>query len=67
MEVSVDTYIGRRSTKNYSTVKQDGVEILVSNSLAPHITNVELDCKKFLFMHKLKAMLELRNGTVIAA
>ena len=67
MEVSVDTYIGRRDTRNYSTVSQDGVQILVANSLAAYIEELDLDCKKFLFMHKLKAMLHLRNGATIAA
>ena len=67
MEVSVDTYIGGRNTSNYRKVTQDGIEILISNALASHIENLELDCKKFLFMHRLKALLELRNGMVIAA
>ena len=67
MEVSVDTYIGRRDTSNYSKVTQDGVQILVSNALASHIDNLELDCKKFLFMYKLKALLSMRNGMTIAA
>jgi len=66
MEVSVDTYIGRRDTTNYSMVSQDGVQILVSNVLAGQIDNLELDCKKFMFLHKLKAMLQMRNGMVIA-
>ena len=66
MEVSVDTYIGRRNTKNYSVVTQDGVQVLVSNSLASQIDRLELDCKKFMFLHKLKALLSMRNGMVIA-
>lgn len=66
MEVSVDTYIGRRDTKNYSLVSQDGVQILVAKSLAAYIEKLDLDCKKFLFMHKLKAMLFMRNGMTIA-
>lgn len=65
MEVSVDTYIGRRNTKNYRTVEQDDVKLLVSNSLANHIANIELDLKKFLFMKRIKGILELQNGTVI--
>ncbi|MDA0770668.1 MAG: hypothetical protein O2821_10645 [Chloroflexi bacterium] len=47
-------------------VSQDGVQILVSNVLAGQIDNLELDCKKFMFLHKLKAMLQMRNGMVIA-
>ena len=66
MEVSVDTYIGRRNTENYSVVSQDGVQVLVSNSLAGQIDRLELDCKKFMFLHKLKALLGMRNGMVIA-
>ena len=66
MEVSVDTYIGRRDTSNYSVVAQDGVQIMVANSLAAYIEKLDLDCKKFLFMHRLKAIMEMRNGEVIA-
>ena len=65
--MSVDTYIGSRNTRNYQIVRQDGVEVLVSNALAPYIRQVALDCKKFLFMHKLKAELVMQNGTIIAA
>ena len=65
MEVSVDTYIGRRNTKNYRTVEHEDVKLLVSNSLANHITNIELDCRKFLFMNRIKGILELQNGAVI--
>ncbi len=65
--MSVDTYIGNRNTKNYQVVRQDGVEVLVSNALAPYIRQIELDCKKFLFMHKLKAELEMQNGMIVAA
>lgn len=66
MEVSVDTYIGRRDISNYSTVTQDGVKIMVANSLAAYTDKLDLDCKKFLFMHKLKGLLSMRNGTTIA-
>ena len=65
--MSVDTYIGKRSTRNYQIVKQDGVEVLVSNSLAPYISQIDLDCKKFLFMHKHKAELQFQNGMIVAA
>ena len=66
MEVSVDTYIGRRDTSNYSIVSQDGVQIMVANSLAAYIDKLDLDCKKFLFLHKLKAVLKMTNGAEIA-
>jgi hypothetical protein len=65
--VSVDTYIGRRNTSSYQVVQQDGVEILISNSLAPYIANIELDCKRIIFMNRLKAKLELNNGAVVMA
>ena len=64
-QVSVDTYIGRRDTANYKPVRGDGVEVLVSNALSPHIRNIHLDVKKFLFMTSLRARLELRNGMVV--
>jgi len=65
-EVSVDTYIGSRNTSNYSIVKQDDVEVLVSRAIAPFVSNVHHDLKKFLFMRSLKAKLQLQNGMVIA-
>ena len=67
MEVSVDTYIGGRNTQNYRRVEQDGVEVLVSNALAPYIEQIDVDCRKFLFMHRLKAELEMQNGMVLSA
>ena len=65
--MSVDTYIGKRNISNYQVVKQDGVEVLVSNALAPYIRQIDLDCKKFLFMHKLNAKLEMQDGMIVAA
>ena len=65
--MSVDTYIGKRNTSNYQVVRQDGVELLVSNALAPYIRQIDVDCNKFLFMHKLKAQLEMQNGMIVAA
>ena len=67
MEVSVDTYIGRRNTSRYHSLVQEDVEILVSEALAPHIENIKIDCKKFLFVNRMRALLELSNGYVISA
>ncbi len=65
-QVSVDTYIGRRNTRSYHVVRQDGVEVLVSNALVPHVRSIHMDVKRFLFMTSLKAELELQNGLVLA-
>ena len=51
---------------NACSVSQDGVQILVANSLAAYIDKLDLECKKFLFMHRLKALLQMSNGAVIA-
>ena len=67
MEVSVDTYIGKRNTARYQKLAHEGVEVLVSDVLAPHVENIELDCKKFLFLNRMRALLELNNGYVIEA
>ena len=67
MEVSVDTYIGRRNTSRYLSLAQQGVEVLVSSAIAPYVENIELDCKKFLFFNRMRALLELDNGYVIEA
>ena len=40
--------------------------MLVSRSLAPYLRQLDVDCKKFLFMNKLKAELEFSNGMMLA-
>ena len=67
MEVSVDTNIARRNTLNYRTVKQDGVELLVSPDLARHSENLHIKLNQFLFFRHLKAVVELTNGVVLGA
>ena len=67
MEVSVDTYIGRRNIARYQSLAQEGIEVLVSEALAPYVSNIELDCKKFLFVNRMRALLELNDGYFISA
>ena len=67
MEVSVDTYIGKRNTSRYQKLVQEGVEVLIADVIAPHLKAIELDCKKFLFVNRMRALLELENGYVIEA
>ena len=67
MEVSVDTYIGRRNTSRYHSLVQEGIEILISEALAPYLESIKIDCKKFLFVNRMRALLELNNGYVISA
>ena len=67
MEVSVDTNIARRTILNYRTVKQDGVELLVSSDLARHSENLHIKLNQFLFFRHLKAVVELTNGVVLGA
>jgi len=67
VEVSVDTYIGRRNTSRYHSLVQEGVEILISETLAPYVEDIKIDCKKFLFINRMRALLELNNGYVISA
>ena len=67
MEVSVDTNIPRRNILNCRTVKQDGVELLVSPDLARHSENLHIKLNQFLFFRHLKAVVELTNGVVLGA
>ena len=67
MEVSVDTNIARRNILNYQTVKQDGVELLVSPDLARNSENLHIKLNQFLFFRNLKAVGELTNGVVLGA
>ena len=67
MEVSVDTNVVRRNTLNYQTVKQDGVELLVSPDLAKHSENLHIKLNRFLFFNNLRAVVKLTNGVVLGA
>ena len=67
MEVSVDTNIARRNILNYRTIKQDGVELLVSPDLARNSENLHIKLNQFLFFRHLKAVVELTNGVVLGA
>ncbi len=67
MEVSVDTNVARRNILNYRTVKQDGVELLVSPDLARNSENLHIKLNQFLFFRHLKAVVELTNGVVLGA
>ena len=67
MEVSVDTNIAWRNILNYRTVKQDGVELLVSPDLARHSENLHIKLNQFFFFRNLKAVVELTNGVVLGA
>jgi len=67
VEVSVDTNVARRNILNYRTVKQDGVELLVSPDLARNAENLHIKLNQFLFFRNLKAVVELTNGVVLGA
>ena len=67
MEVSVDTNVARRNILNYRTVKQDGVELLVSPDLAKHSEHLHIKLNHFLCFNHLKAVVELTNGVVLGA
>ena len=67
MEVSVDTNVARRNVLNYRTVKQDGVELLVSPDLARNSENLHIKLNQFLFFRNLKAVVGLTNGVVLGA
>ena len=67
MEVSVDTNVARGNVLNYRTVKQDGVELLVSPDLARNSENLHIKLNQFLFFRNLKAVVELTNGVVLGA
>ena len=64
-EVSVGTHVGRRNVSRYHVVRLEGVEILVSQDLAPSLRHLNIDMKKFLFFRNLTAAAELSNGLVL--
>ncbi|PKB84250.1 MAG: hypothetical protein BZY88_00540 [SAR202 cluster bacterium Io17-Chloro-G9] len=64
-EVSVDTHVTRRDVSKYHVVKQEGIEVLVSQDLAPSLRRLYIDLKKFLFFRNLTAAVELSNGLVL--
>jgi hypothetical protein len=65
--VSVDTYMGSRNLRNYITTQVDDVEVLVSRALSPLLERITLEHSKFLFIHRLRARLELSDGRVVSA
>ena len=67
LEVSVDTYIGKRNISQYQLIQQDGVELLLAPDLARHASNLSIDLKRFLIFNHLKAVVELSNGLVLGA
>ena len=64
-EVSVGTHVGRRNVSRYHVVRQEGIEILVSQDLAANLRDLYIDVKKFLFFRNLTAAAELSNGLVL--
>ncbi len=53
--MSVDTYLkGKKLEKKYRRYRQDGVEILVANSLSSWAEAVHLDVGRFLLWRRLK-------------
>ncbi|MCH8107837.1 MAG: hypothetical protein IIB30_05720 [Chloroflexi bacterium] len=64
-EVSVGTHVGRRNVSRYHVVRQEGIQILVSQDLAANLRDLYIDVKKFLFFRNLTAAAELSNGLVL--
>ena len=55
--MSVDTYLkGKKITNKYRRYKQDGVEVLVANTLSGWAEAVQLDVGRFLLWRRLKPM-----------
>jgi hypothetical protein len=55
--VSVDTYLkGKAISGKYRRFRQEGVEVLVANSLSSWAESVRLDTKRFLLWKRLKPM-----------
>ena len=46
-------------------VRQEGVELLVSPTLAKHSRQLSVELKEFWFFRRLKAEAELTNGLVL--
>ena len=64
-EVSVGTHVGRRNVSRYHVVRQEGIQILVSQDLATNLRDLYIDVKKFLFFRNLTAAAELSNGLLL--
>ena len=55
--MSVDTYLkGKTVANKYRRYRQEGVEILVANSLSNWAESVRLETKRFLLWQRLKPM-----------
>jgi hypothetical protein len=51
--VSVDTYLRGKRTSNYVTVIEDGLKLLVAQSLYREADYIRLDVSDFLFWRKI--------------
>jgi hypothetical protein len=58
----VDTYIGRRNTARYHSVRHEGLELLVAPELASHARCLEISLGRFLFWRRLEAAVEIPGG-----
>ena len=56
--MSVDTYLRKKSTANYQLVRYDGIEVLVSHSLARKVGSIHLDLSRFMFWKSLSVEAE---------
>ncbi|MBI4220680.1 MAG: hypothetical protein HY682_11080 [Chloroflexi bacterium] len=51
--MSVDTYARKANLAAYHSVRQDGVDVLVSKRLTKAADSVRLELKRFLFLKSL--------------
>ena len=47
---------------HYQPVRQDGIELLVSQELASNTRHLSIDLKRLLVFRNLKAVAQLHNG-----
>jgi hypothetical protein len=60
--VSVDTYLKGKDTSSYLRVERDGVEVLVSPTMAQWSRRVSLQVERGLLRRRLTAEVEHQHG-----
>ena len=58
----MDTYIGRRNTSRYHSVKQEALELLVAPELANHARQLSIGLGRFLLWRRLEGEVEIPGG-----
>ena len=65
--MSVDTYLKKKNTASYHVLRREGVEFLLSPTLARRVESIHLDLSRFMFRKTFSVEAEPKGGHVHTA